>query len=527
MELKGCNDVLSLTNPMVVRVVHRKYLEAGADIIETNTFNAQRISMADYGLADCCREMNIEAVKQARQCAEEYSTPQRRRLVAGSIGPTSRTTSPDTGDDLLDEEELRAAYREQIEALTEGGVDLLLIETIFDTRNARIALDECRSCSPRTPVMLSFSVATPDGRNMMGQDIVAFLRSLRGERLFSVGINCVTDVRAMTPLVRRLGQLGWRVSIYPNAGLPDEKGDYRKTPQQLVADLWPLLEHHRLNIVGGCCGTNDEHIRMISRAIQPVEGVYLSPLEPGNGGSEAVSDAADGAENIGRSMSEPDASNDIQHGQADDTRPPLFRAILTGDGDAAEHAVKEALSKGEDAHELIDDQMIAAMSEMGRRFQSGEAFVPQLLMSGRAMKRALALLRPLMQDGEQRGAGKVVIGTVKGDLHDIGKNLVSAMLEGCGFEVVDIGIDVSADRFVDAVRAHRPDILCLSALLTTTMGYMKQVIDALSEAGLRQTVKIMVGGAPVSRRFAEEIGADAYSEHANAAVAVAKQLMNM
>ena len=165
------------------------------------------------------------------------------------------------------------------------------------------------------------------------------------------------------------------------------------------------------------------------------------------------------------------------------------------------------------------------MSEVGRRFQDGKAFVPQLLMAGRAMKAALEILKPMMAGSASTSLGKVVIGTVKGDLHDIGKNLVASMLEGCGFEVVNIGIDVSADTFIQAIKENQPDILCMSALLTTTMGYMKEVIDALEAAGIRDQVKVMVGGAPVTQGFADEIGADGYSDNANSAVTVAKQLL--
>lgn len=166
------------------------------------------------------------------------------------------------------------------------------------------------------------------------------------------------------------------------------------------------------------------------------------------------------------------------------------------------------------------------MSEIGQRFQDGKAFVPQLLMAGRAMKSALALLKPLMAGDARTTLGRVVIGTVKGDLHDIGKNLVASMLEGCGFEVHNVGIDVSCDRFVEAVKENDADILCMSALLTTTMTYMRDVIEALERAGLRHRVKVMVGGAPVTQGFADEIGADGYSDNANTAVALAKKLMS-
>jgi corrinoid protein of di/trimethylamine methyltransferase len=203
----------------------------------------------------------------------------------------------------------------------------------------------------------------------------------------------------------------------------------------------------------------------------------------------------------------------------------LFDAILNGKSDDATTATRDAIADGAAPQDLINGQMICAMSEVGQRFQDGKAFVPQLLMAGRAMKAALEILKPMMAGSASTSLGKVVIGTVKGDLHDIGKNLVASMLEGCGFEVVNIGIDVSADTFIQAIKENQPDILCMSALLTTTMGYMKDVIDALEAAGIRDQVKVMVGGAPVTQGFADEIGADGYSDNANSAVTVAKQLL--
>jgi corrinoid protein of di/trimethylamine methyltransferase len=205
----------------------------------------------------------------------------------------------------------------------------------------------------------------------------------------------------------------------------------------------------------------------------------------------------------------------------------LFQAIVDGKSDEAVAATKEGIANGIAPQDLINGQMVRAMGEVGRQFQDGKAFVPQLLMAGRAMKAALELLKPLLAGTASTSLGKVVIGTVKGDLHDIGKNLVASMLEGCGFEVVNIGIDVSADKFIEAIRQNKPDILCMSALLTTTMGYMKEVIQALEDAGIRHQVKVMVGGAPVTQGFADEIGADGYSDNANSAVAVAKQLLKV
>jgi corrinoid protein of di/trimethylamine methyltransferase len=512
---EACNDMLCLTSPDIVRTVHRKYLDAGADIIETNTFNAQRISLSDYGLEDRVRDINLAAARIAHQCADEFSSSEKPRFVAGSIGPTSRTTSIATSGEPLAESDLRTAYTEQIEALRDGGVDLLLIETIFDINNARIALDVASTVAPNLPVMLSFSVAIPDGHNMLGQDIVDFLAHISKDGIFSVGINCVSDVPAMTPLVRRLAQFGTHVSLYPNAGMPDAQGRYSKTPESLVVDLWPLIEGHHLNILGGCCGTTDAHIALMARAIQPMPGLYISPLTPGIAAPAATVPSSSPLGPV------PGSSDKT----AEDNASRLFTAILNGKSDDAATATREAIADGAIPQDLINGQMIRAMSEVGQQFQDGKAFVPQLLMAGRAMKTALELLKPMMAGTAATSLGKVVIGTVKGDLHDIGKNLVASMLEGCGFEVVNIGIDVSADKFIEAVKENQPDILCMSALLTTTMGYMKEVIDALEKAGIRQQVKVMVGGAPVTQGFADEIGADGYSDNANSAVTVAKQLL--
>ena len=516
-DLKGCNDILSLTCPFVIRDIHRKYLEAGADIIETNTFNAQRISMGDFGMQDYCREINLAAVKIARETADQYSTPEKPRYVVGSIGPTSRTTSVATSGIPLPKEQLGEAYEEQIKALRDGGVDGLLIETIFDVENARIAIEAAKRIAPGLPLMLSFSVTTPDGHNMMGQSILEFLEGL-DVKPYSIGINCLSDVQQMTPLVCQLAQFGTKVSLYPNAGMPDAKGQYNKTPQALLADIWQLLENHCLNIIGGCCGTTDAHIRLMAQAVEPVKGLYLSPLVPGkNPGLSGISISP----GIPHSSSSPGSPTEVVLSSEE----RLFQAILDGKSEDAATATREAIAQNIAPQDLINGQMIRAMSEVGRRFQDGKAFVPQLLMAGRAMKAALEILKPMMAGTANTTLGKVVIGTVKGDLHDIGKNLVASMLEGCGFEVVNIGIDVSADTFIQAVKDNQPDILCMSALLTTTMGYMKEVIDALEAAGIREQVKVMVGGAPVTQGFADEIGADGYSDNANSAVTVAKQLL--
>ena len=411
---------------------------------------------------------------------------------------------------------LRQAYAEQIQALADGGVDALLIETIFDVENARIAIEVAQQVAPSLPIMLSFNVTTADGHNMLGQDVCAFIKTLN-TKPYSVGINCVADVAQMTPLVCQLAQFGTKVSLYPNAGMPDGNGQYSKTPEGLLADVWPLLENHSLSIIGGCCGTTDKHIALIAKAIEPVPGVRLSPLSKET--AEILSISLDSSKTSITSMTSTTST------KLTSPEERLFNAILNGKSDEAAAATKEAIAQQIAPQDLINGQMIRAMGEVGQRFQDGKAFVPQLLMAGRAMKAALELLKPMLAGAASTSLGKVVIGTVKGDLHDIGKNLVASMLEGCGFEVVNIGIDVSADTFIEEVKKNHPDILCMSALLTTTMGYMKEVIDALEAAGIRDQVKVMVGGAPVTQGFADEIGADGYSDNANSAVTVAKQLL--
>lgn len=201
----------------------------------------------------------------------------------------------------------------------------------------------------------------------------------------------------------------------------------------------------------------------------------------------------------------------------------LSQAVIDGDDKAARAITEKALADGADPLALVNEHMVPAMDEVGRRFECNEYFVPELLISARAMKASLEILRPLLVEGGREPLGRVAIGTVKGDLHDIGKNLVAAMLEGGGFEVIDLGVNVTPEQFVQAVQDKNAQIVAMSALLTTTMPSMKLTIEALQQAGVRDKVKVLVGGAPLTRKFAEEIGADGYSETAPAAVALARQ----
>lgn len=205
----------------------------------------------------------------------------------------------------------------------------------------------------------------------------------------------------------------------------------------------------------------------------------------------------------------------------------LKTAIIKGQLETAVSLTSALIDKGVAPQEIIDDSLIKGMEVIGASFEAGKAFVPNLLLAARAMKGCLEHLRPLLGSESQSTLGTLVIGTVKGDLHDIGKNLVASMLEGCGFNVINLGVDISDQQFVDAVKKHNPQIVCLSALLTTTMNYMKNVIDALSEAGLRDSVRVLVGGAPLNEEFARKIGADGYSTNANEAVTLAKKVLKI
>ena len=206
---------------------------------------------------------------------------------------------------------------------------------------------------------------------------------------------------------------------------------------------------------------------------------------------------------------------------------PIYEAILNGDAKIAHSLTEQALKDGADPIKILDEFMIPAMNEVGRRFESNEYFVPELLISARAMKGALELVRPLLLACGAKPLGKVAVGTVKGDLHDIGKNLVAALLEGGGFEVIDLGVNVAPEKFIAAVNEKGAHIIAMSALLTTTMPAMKTTIEALKQAGVREKVKVLIGGAPITQKYADEIGADGYSENAVGAVGVARQSMGI
>lgn len=271
--LKGNNDLLSLTRPALIKDIHRQYFLAGADIIETNTFSGTSIAQADYGLEKSVYTLNFESAKIAKEVAKEFND--KPRFVAGSIGPTNRTASisPDVNDPgyrAVSFDELVSAYAEQINALMDGGVDLLLVETIFDTLNAKAALyaiDSVYETRKTTlPIMISGTITDQSGRTLTGQTTEAFLISLSHMPLLSIGLNCALGASLMRPYLQILNSKSpFPVSAHPNAGLPNEFGAYDESPEMMAAQIQVFLEEGLVNIIGGCCGTTPDHITEIAR----------------------------------------------------------------------------------------------------------------------------------------------------------------------------------------------------------------------------------------------------------------------
>ena len=803
-QLKGNNDILCLTRPDVIRDIHRKYLAAGADIIETNTFNSTSVSMADYHVQEYVREINFAAVKLAREVADEFTalTPDKPRFVAGSIGPTNKTCSmsPDVNNPAfraLTYDELAAAYREQMEAMLKAGVDALLIETIFDTLNAKAAIyaaeQAMEAIGVRVPLMLSVTVSDIGGRTLSGQTLEAFLASVQHADIFSVGLNCSFGARQLKPFLEQLAaRAPYYISAYPNAGLPNSLGTYDQTPAEMADEIREYIHEGLVNIIGGCCGTTDEYIAayssLIAGAVPRIpaslpDNLWLSGLEllevkPENNfinvgercnvaGSrkflrlinekkydEALSIARqqveDGAQIIDINMddglldaekkmttflnliaSEPEIArvpvmidsskwdvivaglkcmqgksivNSIslkegeekflehariikrygaaavvmafdEQGQADTYErrievcerayrllvdrvgfnpqdiifDPNVLAVATGmdehnnyavdfiratgwirknlpgahvsggvsnlsfsfrgnnyireamhavflyhairegmdmgivnpatsvlytdipadileriedvvlnrRSDAAERLIetaerlkaeteaaksslsngnsqlssfssqlawredtveerlKYALTKGigdyleEDlaealkvypkAVDIIEGPLMAGMNHVGDLFGAGKMFLPQVVKTARTMKKAVAVLQPVIESEKQEGAasaGKVLLATVKGDVHDIGKNIVSVVMACNGYEIIDLGVMVPAETIVQRAIEEKVNMIGLSGLITPSLDEMVHVAIELEKAGL--DVPLLIGGATTS-----------------------------
>ncbi len=281
--LKGNNDLLTLTQPKAIEEVHRKYLEADADIIETNTFSGTTIAMADYHMEELVYELNFESAKIARRVCDEFTqqNPAKPRFVAGSMGPTNKTASlsPDVNDPgfrAITFDELRIAYKQQAEALLDGGSDILLVETIFDTLNAKAALfaiDEIQEERKiQIPIMVSGTITDASGRTLSGQTAEAFLISISHLNLLSVGLNCALGAKQLTPYLESLSKNSdFFISAYPNAGLPNAFGQYDETPEFMAEQIREYAERGLINIIGGCCGTTPPHIKAIADLVRVYE----------------------------------------------------------------------------------------------------------------------------------------------------------------------------------------------------------------------------------------------------------------
>ena len=803
-QLKGNNDILCLTRPDVIRDIHRKYLAAGADIIETNTFNSTSVSMADYHVQEYVREINFAAVKLAREVADEFTalTPDKPRFVAGSIGPTNKTCSmsPDVNNPAfraLTYDELAAAYREQMEAMLEAGVDALLIETIFDTLNAKAAIyaaeQAMEAIGVRVPLMLSVTVSDIGGRTLSGQTLEAFLASVQHADIFSVGLNCSFGARQLKPFLEQLAaRAPYYISAYPNAGLPNSLGTYDQTPAEMADEIREYIHEGLVNIIGGCCGTTDEYIAayssLIAGAVPRIpaslpDNLWLSGLEllevkPENNfinvgercnvaGSrkflrlinekkydEALSIARqqveDGAQIIDINMddglldaekemttflnliaSEPEiarvpvmidsskwdvivaglkcmqgksivnsislkegeekflehartikrygaaavvmafdeqgqadtyerriavcerayrllvdrvgfnpqdiifdpnvlavatgmdehnnyavdfiratgwirknlpgahvsggvsnlsfsfrgnnyireamhavflyhairegmdmgivnpatsvlytdipadileriedvvlnrrsdaaerlietaerlkaeaeaAKNSLSNGNSqlsslssqlawreDTVEERLKYALTKGIGDYLEEDLAEALKVYPKAVDIIEGPLMAGMNHVGDLFGAGKMFLPQVVKTARTMKKAVAVLQPVIESEKQEGAasaGKVLLATVKGDVHDIGKNIVSVVMACNGYEIIDLGVMVPAETIVQRAIEEKVNMIGLSGLITPSLDEMVHVAIELEKAGL--DVPLLIGGATTS-----------------------------
>ena len=803
-QLKGNNDILCLTRPDVIWDIHRKYLAAGADIIETNTFNSTSVSMADYHVQEYVREINFAAVKLAREVADEFTalTPDKPRFVAGSIGPTNKTCSmsPDVNNPAfraLTYDELAAAYREQMEAMLEAGVDALLIETIFDTLNAKAAIyaaeQAMEAIGVRVPLMLSVTVSDIGGRTLSGQTLEAFLASVQHADIFSVGLNCSFGARQLKPFLEQLAaRAPYYISAYPNAGLPNSLGTYDQTPAEMADEIREYIHEGLVNIIGGCCGTTDEYIAAYSSLIVGAvpripaslpDNLWLSGLEllevkPENNfinvgercnvaGSrkflrlinekkydEALSIARqqveDGAQIIDINMddglldaekemttflnliaSEPEiarvpvmidsskwdvivaglkcmqgksivnsislkegeekflehartikrygaaavvmafdeqgqadtyerrievcerayrllvdrvgfnpqdiifdpnvlavatgmdehnnyavdfiratgwirknlpgahvsggvsnlsfsfrgnnyireamhavflyhairegmdmgivnpatsvlytdipadileriedvvlnrrsdaaerlietaerlkaeaeaAKNSLSNGNSqlsslssqlawreDTVEERLKYALTKGIGDYLEEDLAEALKVYPKAVDIIEGPLMAGMNHVGDLFGAGKMFLPQVVKTARTMKKAVAVLQPVIESEKQEGAasaGKVLLATVKGDVHDIGKNIVSVVMACNGYEIIDLGVMVPAETIVQRAIEEKADMIGLSGLITPSLDEMVHVAMELEKAGL--DIPLLIGGATTS-----------------------------
>lgn len=827
-QLKGNNDLLCLTSPDVILDIHRKYLEAGADIIETNTFSSTRISMADYHMQEYVREMNRTAAQLARGVADEYTArhPEKPRFVAGSVGPTNKTCSmsPDVNDPAfraVTYDEMVAAYQEQMEALLEGEVDALLIETIFDTLNAkaaiRAAVRAMETAGREVPLMLSVTVSDAGGRTLSGQTLEAFLASVQHAPIFSIGLNCSFGARQLKPFLKQLARRApYYISAYPNAGLPNSLGLYDQSPADMAHEVREYIDEGLINIIGGCCGTTDayiaeyqtliagakphvpapkpdcmwlsglellevkpeinfvnigercnvagsrkflrlvnekkydealaiargqvedgalivdvnmddglletqeemvtflnliasepdiarvpvmidsskwdvieaglkclqgksivnsislkegeekflEHARLIqqygaaavvmafdergqadtaARKIEVCERAYrllvdkigfnphdiifdpnvlaiatgieehnnyavdfmeatawirknlpgahisggVSNLSFSFRGNDYIREAIhavflyyaiqqgmdmgivnpatsvlytdlpadvleliedvvlnrrpDGAERLielAEKLKETAVGASSQEVKRDAWRDGtveerLQHALVKGIGDFLEEDLAEALPQYDKAVDVIEGPLMEGMNRVGELFGAGKMFLPQVVKTARTMKRAVAILQPVIEQEKVEGttsAGKVLIATVKGDVHDIGKNIVSVVMACNGYEMIDLGVMVPAEIILQRAIEEKVDMIGLSGLITPSLEEMVNVATEMEKAGM--DLPLLIGGATTSKMHTALKIAPAYHapvvhlKDASQNAGVASRLMN-
>ncbi len=793
--LKGNNDLLCLTRPDIIQDIHRKYLEAGADIIETNTFSSTTVSMADYRMEAYVREINLAAVKLAREVADAYTAanPDKPRFVAGSVGPTNKTCSmsPDVNNPAfrsLTYDELASAYQKQMEALLEGGVDAILIETIFDTLNAKAAIHAANRAMKATgvqvPLMLSVTVSDVGGRTLSGQTLDAFLASVQHADILSIGLNCSFGARQLKPFLEQLAaRAPYYISAYPNAGLPNSLGKYDQSPTDMAREISEYLNEGLVNIIGGCCGTTDAYIAEYQALIADArphvpaprpDSLWLSGLElldvkpeinfvnvgercnvagsrkflrlinekkydealsiarqqvedgalvidinmddglldaqaemttflhlvasepeiarvpvmidsskwevieaglkcvqgkpivnsislkegeeafierarlineygaaavvmafdergqadtaarkievcrrayrllvdkvgfnpndvifdpnvlaiatgieehnnyavdfieatawikknlPGahvSGGVSNLSFSFRGNNYIREAMHavflyhairqgmdmgivnpatsvlytdipaevltliedvvlnrRPDASerlielaSQLKESATDSAGQParqdawregtveerLQYALLKGIGDFLEEDLAEALPLFDKAVDIIEGPLMKGMNIVGELFGAGKMFLPQVVKTARTMKKAVAILQPVIESEKQVGtasAGRVLLATVKGDVHDIGKNIVAVVMACNGYEIIDLGVMVPADKIIDRAIEEKVDMIGLSGLITPSLEEMVHVASELEKRGL--DLPLLIGGATTSK----------------------------
>lgn len=793
--LKGNNDLLSITRPDVIGEIHRAYLEAGSDIIETNTFNSTSISQEDYRMGSIAAEINLAAARIAREAADEYTrkTPDKPRFVAGAIGPTPKTASmsPRVEEPMFRAatfDDFKAAYKEQIIALIQGGVDLLLIETIFDTLNAKAAIFAAKEAAQETgkelPLILSVTISDRAGRTLSGQTVGAFVASVSHANPLAIGLNCSLGAADLKPYVKELGKLApFYISVYPNAGLPNQLGEYDETPEKMARQMQEFIDEELVNIVGGCCGTTPEHIREYVRMVDGatphlkaetpeymrLSGLELLEVSPqinflnigercNVAGSrrflrlvqqkkydealdiarKQVEDGAqvldinmddgllEGAEEMTNFLnmlaSDPDVSrvpimidsskwevleaglkcvqgkpiaNSIslkngeeeflkqamlakaygaavvvmafdETGQADtyerrieiceraynlltengfDPKDIIFdpnvlaiatgieehanyavdfiratrwikenlphakvsggisnlsfsfrgneavrdmmhssflyhaikagldmgivnpaqsviyeeipkdaleliedavlnrredaterlmayaekvkgeksteggqakteewrllpleerlsHALVKGIGDYMEEDIAEALTAYPRAVDIIDKPLMDGMNRVGDLFGSGKMFLPQVVKAARTMKKAVAILQPVLESEKEAGdesksAGKILLATVKGDVHDIGKNIVGIVLACNNYEIIDLGVMVPPEKILATALEEKPDIIGLSGLITPSLEEMAVVATEMEKAGFK--LPLLIGGATTSK----------------------------